>query len=171
MVSADLTDACIGWICDPEAAQIAHRAGVGAIIEVALGGKHDALHGPPLTVQACVKSLTDGRFVMQAYGKGTRADLGKMARLQVGGIDIVVCSVRAQVFDPEPFLLHGIDVTRYKIVAVKSSAHFRAGFEPLAKAIITADSPGLTTLRVEDFPRERSPRSLWPVDADARYEG
>jgi microcystin degradation protein MlrC len=171
MLAANLRNACIGWICDPEVAQIAHRAGAGATIDVALGGKHDDFHGQPLAVAAYVKCLTDGKFVLQALGKGTRVNLGKMARLQVGGIDIVVSSARSQTFDPEPFLLHGIDVTRYKIVAVKSSAHFRAGFEPLAKAIITADSPGLTTLRVDYFHRARSPRPIWPLDANARYEG
>jgi microcystin degradation protein MlrC len=94
-----------------------------------------------------------------------------MARLQVGGIDIVASSFRTQTLDPEVFLLQGIDVTRYKIVVVKSSNHFRAGFEPVAKAIITADSPGLTTLNVAYFPRERSPRPIWPVDQVVSYTG
>ena len=66
----------------------------------------------------------------------------------------------------EVFLLNGIDVRRYKIVALKSSSHFRAGFTHLAAAIITADAPGATTLRLDAFPYERIRRTIWPLDAD-----
>jgi microcystin degradation protein MlrC len=171
MVAANLQDACFGFIHDAAAVETAHRAGVGATIDVALGGKYDDLHGAPLPVSAYVKCLTDGRFVRQAMmGRGTRDDLGRMARLQAGGLDILVSSVRQQTFDAEVFLLHGIDVTRYKIVALKSSHHFRAGFAPLAREIITADSPGLTTLRIERFPRRRSPHPLWPLDPATAYD-
>ena len=95
--------------------------------------------------------------------------MGKMTRLVAGGFDILVTSERAQTLDDEIFKLHGIDVSRYKIVALKSSQHFRAGFEPLAKEIITADSPGLTTLSTEVFERTRAGRPMWPKDAEASY--
>ena len=83
-------------------------------------------------------------------GRGLAVDLGPMARLRIGGIDVLVVSERQQVLDDEVFLLHGIDVRRYTIVALKSSAHFRAGYASLAKAIIAADAPGATTLRWTD---------------------
>jgi microcystin degradation protein MlrC len=63
----------------------------------------------------------------------------------------------------------GIDVMRYKIVALKSSNHFRAGFQELAREIVTADPPGLTTLRVEIFPKSNKPGPLWPMDQEAQY--
>jgi len=83
---------------------------------------------------------------------------------------VLVSSVREQTLDAEVFLHHGIDVTRYKIVALKSSQHFRAGFEPLAAHILTADSPGLTTLDLTSFPYHRVDRPVWPLDADTRYQ-
>jgi microcystin degradation protein MlrC len=169
MVEAGLESACFGCICDPEAAEAAHRAGVGATLEIALGGRYDELHGAPLPVRAYVKSLTDGRFVWQAMAAGTRANLGKMARLLVGGIDVLVSSRRTQTFDDEMFRLHGIDVRRYKIVALKSSNHFRAGFQQLARAIVTTDPPGLTTHQIQIFPRKRAPGPLWPLDPAARF--
>ncbi len=169
MLEARLENACFGCICDPAAAEAAHRAGVGATLDVELGGRYDELHGAPLPVRAYVKSLTDGRFVWQAMMTGVRANLGKMARLQVGGIDVLVSSGRTQTFDDEMFRLHGIDVRRYKIVALKSSNHFRAGFQQLARAIVTADPPGLTTHKIQIFPRKRAPGPLWPLDAAASY--
>jgi hypothetical protein len=63
----------------------------------------------------------------------------------------------------------GIDVSRYKIVAFKSSNRFRAGFQDLAREIVAADPPGLTTLRVEIFPKRNKPGPLWPMDQDVQY--
>jgi microcystin degradation protein MlrC len=162
--------ACFGALHDPEVAALAHRVGPTATIDVELGGKSDDLHGKPVSVSAYIKSVTDGVFLLQAMSRGLKCELGPCARLQVGTIDIIVSSKRMQVFDPELFLLHGIDVTRCKVVGVKSSNHFRAGFEPIASAIITADSPGLSTLRLDYLPaRTKTPRPIWPLDQDAVY--
>jgi microcystin degradation protein MlrC len=80
-------------------------------------------------------------------------------------VDVLVGSRRNQVLDDEIFLLHGIDVRRYRIVVVKSSAHFRAGFTHLATAIIAADAPGATTLDLSGFPYQHIRRTIWPLDA------
>lgn len=172
MIDAGATDACFGFIYDPDVAAAAHAAGVGATIDVRLGGKHDDVHGEPLALTVYVKALTDGRFTYTTpMFEGVRADYGPMARLRVDGIDILVGSARSQTFDDQVFLLHGIDVSRYKLVVLKSSVHFRAGFESIAADIVTADAPGLTTRRVEVFDHHRAPGPLWPKDPGASYTG
>jgi len=169
MLAAKLDNACFGFIVDPEVADQAHRAGVGSTLHVNLGGKYDDLHGEPLALDVYVKSLHDGRCIMQAMAKGAKISYGKLARLQVEGMDIVVGSNRSQTFDTEPFLAVGIDVLAKDFVALKSSNHFRAGFDTLAGTIITADPPGLTTHHVEVFPRTLSSQPLWPLDENATY--
>ncbi len=170
MLEAGLEGACYAFIYDPQTAAHAHDAGVGATIRVRLGGKTDTMHGPPIEAEAYVKGLTDGRFTLTTpMWRGFPVDLGPMARLRIGGVDVLVSSERQQVLDDEVFLLHGIDVRRYRIVALKSSAHFRAGFNHLAKAMIAADAPGATTLRLDTFPYRRIPRPIWPLDEDAEY--
>lgn len=172
MIEADLQEACYAFIYDREVAAQAHAAGVGATITVKVGSKTDQMHGTPIEMTAYVKSLTDGRFrLTTAMWRGMQMDLGKSCRLVVGGIDLVVVSDRQQVLDDQVFLLHGIDVRCYKIVALKSSAHFRAGYNHLAKAIITADAPGATSLRIETFPHQRVTRPIWPQDEATTYEG
>jgi len=171
MLDAGLTEACYGFIYDPETVAQAHGAGVGTTIGVRLGGRSDELHGAPIEAEAYVKCLTDGRFVLQTpMGRGARVDYGRMARLVIGGIDVLVSSVRAQTLDAEVFLLHGIDVTRYRVVALKSSQHFRAAFEPIAARIIPADTPGLTTTNLKVFDYRRIRRPVWPLDPDAVFE-
>ena len=167
MLAAGLDSATFGHIWDAEVAEQAHEARPGATIKIRLGGKTEELHGAPLEVTAYVKGISDGRFVQQSpMGRGSRIDLGKMARLEIDGIDVLVSSRRAQTLDPEVFLLHGIDVMRYKIVAIKSSAHFRAGFEPIAHAIIQADTPGLNSVDLDAFTYHRVNHPLWPLDPD-----
>ncbi|MCZ6853360.1 MAG: M81 family metallopeptidase, partial [Gammaproteobacteria bacterium] len=48
MLDAELANACFGFLVDPEVAGLCHQAGVGARLEVSLGGKYDDLHGAPL---------------------------------------------------------------------------------------------------------------------------
>ncbi|MFN8591917.1 MAG: M81 family metallopeptidase [Thermomicrobiales bacterium] len=171
LIEANAPDTCFGFIADPEVARQAHEAGVGSVIQVRLGGKTDDMHGEPIAADAYVKCLTDGLFRLTTpMGAGGLVDLGLMARLVIGNVDVLVASVRSQTFDDEVFRLHGIDVTRCKLVALKSTQHFRAGFAPLAGEIIRADPPGATTSNLAQQPYRRLSRSLWPLDDTVTWE-
>jgi microcystin degradation protein MlrC len=162
---------CFGFVADPETAAQAHAGGAGATIQVRLGGKTDRLHGDPVEAEAYVKCLTDGRFrYTTPMGAGTEVTLGPMARLVIGQVDVLVSSVRTQTLDAEVFLLHGIDVRRYRIVGLKSQQHFRAGFEGIAGAIIRCDPPGLTTSNLATLPFRRIRRPTWPLDELPEWE-
>ena len=106
---------------------------------------------------------------MQHMFRGAPLNIGPMARLVIDDMDVVVASRRSQTFDQEPFLAVGIDVMKYRIVALKSSNHFRAGFQHIASAIVTADPPGLTTHQIDVFPRQQTSKRLWPLDPGAVY--
>jgi microcystin degradation protein MlrC len=165
LLAANEPYTAFGFLVDADVARQAHEAGAGATIAVSLGGKSDDLHGEPIETTAYVKALTDGRFLLtNPMGAGSEANLGSMARLIIGNVDVLVASERAQTFDPEVFLLHGIDVTRYRIVALKSQQHFRGGFAGVAGAIIRTDSPGATTSTLSNLPYQRVQRPIWPLD-------
>jgi microcystin degradation protein MlrC len=167
MIEADLTDACFGFIVDPETATQAHAAGVGKTIAVRLGGRSDDLHGAPIETDAYVKCLTDGKFKHTTpAAPGWAVNYGLCARLVIGGVDVIVTSWRTQTLDQEVFLLHGIDVMRYKIIALKSSDHFRGAFIPIAAAIIRTDTPGIVSADLTSLPYQRLQRPIWPLDRD-----
>lgn len=170
LIDADIEDSCFGFIFDPVTAEQAHRAGVGATLDVRIGGRHGPLHGDPIEASAYVKTLTDGRFVYRSQMiEGVRANLGTSARLVIGNVDVIVTSRRNQTFDGEIFALHGIDIVSRSIIGLKSSQHFRAGFRDIASAILTADSPGLTTLDVTVFEHPAAEAPLWPLDPAASW--
>ena len=62
---------------------------------------------------------------------------------RVGGIDIIVITNNGQAVDLGQFTSLGIDPTRYRTVAVKSMQHFRAAFEPIARAVVGVDTGAL----------------------------
>jgi len=165
LLATNAPNTAFGFVVDAEVVRQAHEAGVGTTIAISLGAKSDTLHGEPIYTHAYVKMLTDGRFrLTNPMGAGSDVNLGPMARLVIGNVDVLVASERAQTLDPEVFLLHGIDVKRYKVVALKSQQHFRGGFAGVAGAIIRTDSPGITTSTLTNLPYQRVRRPIWPLD-------
>ena len=173
LIEADRPMTTFGFLVDRATAAEAHAAGPGATIPVQLGGRHDPdLLGPPVETTAYVKCVTDGRFEVQSdMGGGSIRDLGKMARLAVGNVDVIVGSECHQTIDAELFLLHGIDVTRYRVVALKSQNHFLSGFEPIAAGIIRCDPPGWTPGNVTALDYRRIRRPIWPLDEGVSWDG
>ncbi len=165
LIDAELPagSACFGFVHDPETAAAAHAAGVGEYLAVRLGARSDGRHGTPIIAEAEVRALSDGRWILKALGAGARTNLREMACLRIGGVDVIVSSRRQQTFDDGCFEIHGIDIEERDIVALKSSNHFRAYYAPLATAIVTSDAGGLTSERLDAFPRVRDRRNLWPL--------
>lgn len=160
-----------GFMTDPEVVEKAFAAGVGKVIDVELGGKTDELHGSPVEVTAYVKSLTDGQFIRTTpMGQGGQANYGKSVRLVIGQVDVIVCTRKAQTTDEQIFLLHGINVHDYNIIALKSAQHFRAAFQPIAKEIITSDSPGTSTSNPKFYDYKNVKRPIYPLDPSCPFE-
>jgi microcystin degradation protein MlrC len=156
---------CLAAMIDPITAAQARVAGEGATIDVVLGGRGSPFGGDPIVAPARVERLTDGRVRLTGpFAQNSVLDYGPSARLHIGGVDVVVASNRTQVFDPEVFLLHGIDPAKYQVVGVKSANHFRSGFGPIAGRILTMGGPGLISPSLETFPapQQRGPR--FPLD-------
>jgi len=143
LLDAGAQGAMIGFLCDAQAAQAAHRAGDGAEIELSLGGREGPDGVAPVRERYRVLRLGDGRFLTSgSVAGGMQADLGPMALLQCRGVSVVVTSRRMQAYDPAPFTHLGVDPAAQKILVLKSSCHFRADFEPLAQAVLTVLAPG-----------------------------
>jgi len=128
-------------INDDESAAACHRAGMGARVQLMLGGKSDK---SPLQVTAKVLKLTDGNFTQTGpMAKGNKAALGPSALIEVApGIKVIVVSRKIQAYDQSLIRHVGIEPAACRIIALKSSVHFRADFQPIAAAVIVAAAPG-----------------------------
>jgi microcystin degradation protein MlrC len=154
-----------GVIWDPAAASKAAKAGPGKEIEVSLGGHTDRLHGKPLKLKALVKSVSDGKWIVKGpMGTGSETDMGLTAVLRVADNDLIVTSLRLQPLDLELYRSQGIEPTDAKFIVVKSSVHYRASHEHIAKEIIELDTPGLTSPRLAGFKFKKIRRPIFPLD-------
>ena len=146
LVRNDARKAVLGFFFDPESAAAAHAAGQGADVTLALGGRFGPEGSDPYHATFHVERLGDGRFTTTGPSVGGRqVDLGPMALLRIGGPDgvgIVVTTKRMQAHDQAPFRHLGIEPSAQKILALKSTVHFRADFQPIAETVLVALAPG-----------------------------
>ncbi len=143
LVRQEAAGAALGLLYDPAAAERAHQLGVGAEGDFALGSLSGLPGHEPLTVKAKVAAVGDGRFTCTGpFYLGARMDLGPMARLTIGGVDVAIASKKVQAGDQEMFRHLGLEPSERTILALKSSVHFRAHFQPIAEEVVVVAAPG-----------------------------
>jgi microcystin degradation protein MlrC len=132
--------AVVCLINDAESVAVCVKAGLGATVDLSLGGKSD---GMPFPCRARVEKLTDGVFTLTGpMGAGNPGNVGDTALLDIDGVRVMVTSRKMQALD-QALLRHvGIEPTDCPIIALKSSVHFRADFGPIAAQVIVAIAPG-----------------------------
>lgn len=139
-----ITGACIATILDPESVKLCEQAGVGAEVELSLGGKSDpAYSGGPVPVKAKVLMITDGQYRNAGpMLRGVVYNHGTTALLEIAGNKVLVSSLPKQVLDAEAFRKHGIKPEEENLLVVKSSIHYRASFGRFAREMIPVVVPG-----------------------------
>jgi microcystin degradation protein MlrC len=165
LLDAGIQNAAIGTIYDPGTVQQAIAAGVGAAIEVELGGHTDESMGKPVKATAIVKMLSDGVFRNDGpMNAGVESNMGPTAVLRIGGIDVVTISSRIQTTDLQVFLSQGIDPRAKDVLMVKSVQHFRAAYAPIAREIVLVDSGGICSPDITRLKFTKLRRPIWPLD-------
>lgn len=164
-----LTDVAVGAIWDPGAVQEMTRAGVGATLTLALGGKTDmpsiGERGRPLTLTGRVKLLSDGEWVVRGpMYHGMTVRMGPTAVFETSGIEIVVVSNHHEPWDRGVFTSVGIDPATKKYLILKSRIHYRAGFAPLARHTVACDGVGVTTSDNRLLKYRKVRRPIFPLD-------
>ncbi|MBM3538514.1 MAG: M81 family metallopeptidase [Alphaproteobacteria bacterium] len=136
-------DGVVGLLIDPASAKRAHDAGRGAELDFALGAVSGVPGHVPCTGRFRVAQLGDGNFVGTGpFYSGARMRLGPMAALTRDKVTVVVASKKVQAADQEMFRCVGIEPARQRVMALKSSVHFRAHFQPIAREILVVAAPG-----------------------------
>ena len=155
----------LGLLFDPQAARKAHEAGVGAVLDLALGKAVPTFTGqdsdPPVQGRFLVRSL--GSDVCELKGPmmtGVKVQMGPCACLEIEGVLVAVASGKMQMLDRELFRAVGIHPEQMKILVVKSSNHFRADFTPIASRILVAKAAGPMAADPADLPwKKLSPQT------------
>lgn len=143
-------------LCDPKSAEAAHRAGVGAQVSLAIGGWAGGAGNTPFEGTFTVEAIGDGNFLATGpFYRGNRMKLGPMAVLKKDGVRVVLSSRKQQCADQAMLRHVGIEPSGQKILALKSSVHFRADFQPIAEEILIVAAPGANPVDNRDLPYRR----------------
>ena len=157
LVRQSTTGVLLGLVHDPAAAMAAHAAGPGAEISLAVGGRSGCTGDAPFEGRFRVAAVSGGEIHYEGamYGGGV-GQIGPSAALRVletsADVTIVICSIRNQCLDRAHFRHLGLAPEQARIIAVKSTAHFRADFEPIAASVIPLRVPGALASHLVDIP-------------------
>jgi microcystin degradation protein MlrC len=165
LVERGVSDAAIGCFWDPVAVKFCREQGVGARFKLRVGGKGGEVSGAPLDLTVTVRALDEDHS--QGGLSGGRVGYGPSAWVTTdGGIDLILTSVRSQVFHPDAFTGLGCTLADKRIVVVKSMQHFYSGFAPIAAGVRYIASPGAVGAEFANLPYTKVSRPFWPKIAE-----
>jgi microcystin degradation protein MlrC len=164
LVERGIEGVVIGIFWDPLAVRFAQEWGEGARMMLRIGGKCGAASGMPIDLPVEVRAVRDQHE--QTGLSGGRSALGPSAWVRSGGIDIVLVSNRQQTFHPDAFTGIGLTLADKRIVVVKSTQHFYAGFAPIAREVRYVAAPGAIGPDFGAIPYTKLQTPYWPRVAD-----
>lgn len=145
--------AVLAALVDPQAAGLAARLGAGAAIDTPVGGIIDARAPGPVRVQGVVGAVIDD------------PDGGTVARLDVGGLQIIVTSRRSQYSTLEKFTRLGIDPAAVDVITVKIG-YLEPDLYDLAADWLLCLTPGGVDQDLIRLGHHRLRHPIFPFDRD-----
>lgn len=160
VIERGVANVALGCFWDLGAIQICADAGVGATLDLRIGGKCGAASGDPVDLRVTVRAVHDAHSQSIC---GMSMPLGRSVWVEgPNGLDIVLISVRTQVMGVDAFTGMGIAMDAKRLVIVKSTQHFQAEFAPRAKAIVHVAAPGALTPDFAALPYRHRDLKYWP---------
>ena len=160
MIRRGTSNAALATIWDPMAVRTCMSAGEGAELQLRFGGKMSRAGGDPLDARVTVRRIL--REAVQSFGKSV-VPLGDSVWIAVGGIDVILNTVRSQVFHPDVFSNFGINPRERSMLVVKSTNHFHDAFSVIASKIlyVTVDGPYPSNPATNGY--RNLNRKVWPL--------
>ena len=149
---------------DPESVADCEAAGVGAEVELAIGGKRDPF-SEPLTVPVRVEATGELAYTLTGHGgHNLPVHMGRMARVRLGDVTLVLAEKTGPGSSPLLYEAAGVDPRDFKIVVAKSPEGFRRDYEPFAAGILYCSGPGCATPFLDEVEYAHTTRPLFPQD-------
>jgi len=147
-------DCLVAGIMDPEAVEMCARAGVGAEMQLSIGGKLDTAHAEPFPCRCVVKRIAQSRA---------------RVLVETASVDVVLQSDRSPFTELRHFPEMGLDPKDYRIIVVKEGYLFPE-LRDYAPRHIMALSPGFADQQLERLPFAKLKRPTYPLDPDVEWE-
>jgi microcystin degradation protein MlrC len=168
-IERGVTDVAFAIFHDPGVVAACRAAGIGAVLDLALGGRWPDVSGPAVRLRGA-EVLAIGLDMAQDFG-GAMLPMGNAVAIEAHGISIVISDFRTQVFDPVCLTGLGLDPAAFRAIIVKSLNHFTALFTPIAGHILYAATPGVTSPDYAAIPYTKRALDFWPRCDDPWNDG
>jgi microcystin degradation protein MlrC len=158
---------------DPESVAKCLVAGVGAHVELEVGGKVDSRHGTPQRVAGRVRLITEGPY--RAYDEKVHAghkvfDGGTRVVLETdGGGTIQLTTMPVMTMSLDQHYTAGTDPRRYDLVVAKGVHSPQPAYNPISSRIVYVDTPGISTADARFLGHEHRRRPMFPFEPDTRW--
>jgi microcystin degradation protein MlrC len=164
LIERHVSNVVIGVLWDPGAVHICQSAGVGAELDLRIGGKCGPASGMPVDMRVVVRAIVENHTQSALT---TRERLGTCVWLEAAnGLHIVLSSIRTQTYGTDAFTGMGCTLEDKVFIVVKSTQHFHAEFAPLASAVIYVTTPGAMNFDFASIAYQRRSLDYWPRVAD-----
>ncbi|MDJ0978179.1 MAG: M81 family metallopeptidase [Erythrobacter sp.] len=160
LVRRGVKDAAVGVVWDMTAVDICRNAGVGAELDLRVGGKCSTASGDPVDGRAIIRSIIEDHCP-PGLG-GIPGPFGTSVWIEFEGVDVIISSLRNQTFHPAAFTDHGIDLSTKRLCVVKSIEHFHAEFKPIADEVVYINTPGALRADFMSMPYTKRKLDYWP---------
>jgi microcystin degradation protein MlrC len=158
-----LSDVVMGIFWDPGVVKICQSAGEGAELDLCLGGKHGPASGLPVNIRAKVMRISEGLRHALGDAEESETTLGITVWLQLeNNVNLLVNTIRTQVFSRKPFLEIGIDLSAMRTIIVKSTNHFYNSFVPVGQEIRHVATPGAMQMDLTRIAYQNRDDNFWP---------
>ncbi len=156
----------LGVIIDPASAEQAKSAGVGAILNLQIGGKLPGTAGSPIEGRFKVTAVSDGRFTEEEprHGGQQSFNQGTSVVVQNDKLTIVLISNRVPPFSLRQITHLGVDPTSYQIIVAKGVHAPVAAYAPISDHFIRVNTPGMTAADMSKFNYIHRRHPLFPLE-------
>ncbi|MEO1199633.1 MAG: M81 family metallopeptidase [Pseudomonadota bacterium] len=161
LLAQQVDNALVLLFHDADMASAAHEAGIGAVLNHKLGidgpiPGQEALPGP-----WTVTHLSEGAFrATDPMLNGNHIHMGPVCVVRQQGVSVIVSTLRHQAIGRGYATHLGIDPSECSVIGLKSTAHFRADWQPIAGQVIVCAAPGPTLANPMDFPYTKLPSDM-----------
>jgi microcystin degradation protein MlrC len=160
LLERGIANVVVGALWDLGAVHICKSAGVGAELDLRVGGKCGPASGAPVDLRVRVRAIVENHT---QSALGTRERLGDCVWVEAAnGLHIVLCSIRTQTYGADAFTGLGITLADKAFIVVKSTQHFHAEFAPLARQVRYVTTPGAMSFDFAAIPYRLRSLDYWP---------
>jgi microcystin degradation protein MlrC len=171
LIEQQIADAFV-CLYDPAAVQSAEAAGLGQRVRLVMGGKTDALHGPPISCEVEILSFHEGLFTesQPRHGGGTRFHQGRTAIVKTDtGLTVMLTSRRQPPFSLSQLTQLGLKPETFRIIVAKGVHAPVAAYREVCRSFLRVNTPGVTAADMRQLPYHNRRKPMFPFEPETNW--